>query len=103
MPSPGDPCPGFIAQTNRCWRMIYDKQLQANHCPDEPSWTVGGSAPQATAGGVVGLSRPPRGSHGIAGVRAAERRINRAWAELRPVLVDGKQVIVALSGRDDLN
>ena len=39
MPEPGDPCPGFIVQPERCWQMIYDKQLQANHCPEPPSWT----------------------------------------------------------------
>jgi hypothetical protein len=32
MPEPGDRCPGFVAQPGQCWQMIYDRQLQANHC-----------------------------------------------------------------------
>ncbi len=39
LPSPGDPCPGFIAEPGRCWQMIYSRQLQATHCHEEPSWT----------------------------------------------------------------
>lgn len=29
MPAPGDRCPGFIAEAGRCWRMLYDDNLQA--------------------------------------------------------------------------
>ena len=39
MPEPGEPCPGFIAEPSRCWRMVYSKQLQATHCRGAPSWT----------------------------------------------------------------
>ncbi len=39
MPSPGDPCPGFIAEPGRCWQMMYSHQLQATHCHETPSWT----------------------------------------------------------------
>ena len=39
MPEPGDPCPGFVAQPDQCWRMVYSHQLQATHCRETPSWT----------------------------------------------------------------
>ena len=29
----------FIAEPMECWRMIHDRQGQAAHCPEEPSWT----------------------------------------------------------------
>jgi hypothetical protein len=32
MPEPGDLSPGFIAVADRCWRMVYDRNLQATHC-----------------------------------------------------------------------
>src|SRR5581483_6063163 len=35
---PGDPCPGFIAQPDRCWRMVYDHNLQAAHCRGQVEW-----------------------------------------------------------------
>jgi len=38
MPQPGEPCPGFIAEPGRCWRMLYSHQLQATHCRQEPAW-----------------------------------------------------------------
>lgn len=25
-PLPGDPCPGFVAEPDRCWRMVYSRQ-----------------------------------------------------------------------------
>jgi hypothetical protein len=36
MPQPGDP---FVAEVGRCWRMIYDIRLQAQHCAEPPTWT----------------------------------------------------------------
>jgi len=36
MPQPGDPCPGFIAEPGRCWQMVYDRNLQANHYAEAP-------------------------------------------------------------------
>jgi hypothetical protein len=32
MPEPGQVCPGFMAEVGRCWRMVYDHNLQATHC-----------------------------------------------------------------------
>jgi hypothetical protein len=29
MPQPGDVCPGFMADAGRCWRVVYDRNLQA--------------------------------------------------------------------------
>jgi hypothetical protein len=39
MPEPGDPCPGFIAEPGRCWRMVYSGLMQATHCREAPAWT----------------------------------------------------------------
>jgi hypothetical protein len=39
MPEPGDSCPGFIAESGRCWQMVYSHQLQATDCGEAPSWT----------------------------------------------------------------
>ena len=39
MPTAGDPCPGFIVQPGRCWQNVYDRNLQATHCREEPGWT----------------------------------------------------------------
>jgi hypothetical protein len=39
MPKSGEPCPGFIAEADRCWRRVYSRQLQATHCQEGPSWT----------------------------------------------------------------
>ena len=40
MPAPGDPyASAFVAQAGQCWRMIHDRQGQAAHCLETPSWT----------------------------------------------------------------
>ena len=39
MPEPGDVSRGFIAEANRCWRMVYDHNFQATHCVEAPAWT----------------------------------------------------------------
>ena len=39
MPEPDDSCPGFMSAPGRCWRMLYDRNLQATHCCEAPSWT----------------------------------------------------------------
>ena len=51
MPQPGDRSPGFMAEPSRCWAMIYDRNLQATHCRDAPSWTGRWSHPRAIGGG----------------------------------------------------
>ena len=38
-PKPGDPCPGFMAEPDRCWRMVYSQQLQTTHCREKPTYT----------------------------------------------------------------
>jgi hypothetical protein len=37
MPAPGDVSPGIIAEADRCWRMVYDHNLQATYCDERPS------------------------------------------------------------------
>ena len=32
-------CPGFMAEPDRCWRMVYSPQLQATHCRETPTYT----------------------------------------------------------------
>jgi hypothetical protein len=39
MPQPGDRHPGFIVEPMRCWAMVYDGTMQADHCPERPNWT----------------------------------------------------------------
>lgn len=38
-PQPGEVCPGFVTQPDRCWRMVYDGCLQAAHCTAAPAWS----------------------------------------------------------------
>ena len=38
MPEPGDLISAFSAQPGRCFRMIYDVQLQAEHCRKPLAW-----------------------------------------------------------------
>jgi hypothetical protein len=40
MPQPGDPyANAFISEPMECWRMIHDRQGQATHCMETPTWT----------------------------------------------------------------
>jgi O-methyltransferase involved in polyketide biosynthesis len=36
----------FVSEPMQCWRMVHDRQLQATHCPEEPT---GIGAPNAVA------------------------------------------------------
>jgi hypothetical protein len=55
MPQHGDRHPGFIVEPMKCWAMVYDGTMQADHCPERPNWTGrGGSAPEAIVGGGCG-------------------------------------------------
>ena len=38
-PEPGDRHPGFTAEPMKCWALVYDGTMQADHCLDTPSWT----------------------------------------------------------------
>ena len=38
MPEPGDLIEAFSPLTDRCFRMIQSRQLQATHCRGEPTW-----------------------------------------------------------------
>ena len=40
MPEPGDPyANAFVSEPMQCWRMIHDRQGQADHCHETPFWT----------------------------------------------------------------
>ena len=28
-----------VVDVGRCWRMVYDRNLQSDHCYEAPSWT----------------------------------------------------------------
>jgi hypothetical protein len=38
MPQPGDLIIAFSVQPGRCFRMVYSRQLQADHCRRPPVW-----------------------------------------------------------------
>jgi hypothetical protein len=38
-PRPGHVSPGFMAEAGRCWRLVYDHNLQSTHCLEPPTWT----------------------------------------------------------------
>ncbi len=37
-PEPGDLISAFSPQPGRCFLMIYSRQLEADHCRQEPAW-----------------------------------------------------------------
>jgi hypothetical protein len=40
MPRPGDRyAQAFTVEPGQCWTMVHDRQGQATHCPETPSWT----------------------------------------------------------------
>ncbi len=39
VPRRGDVSPSFIAEVGWCWRMLYDRDLQATHYDKRPVWT----------------------------------------------------------------
>ena len=47
MSQPGGTCPGFVVDVGQCWRMVYDRNPQADHCSeaavlDQASISLGG-------------------------------------------------------------
>ena len=96
-PRPGDPCPGFVAQVDRCWRMVYSNQLQATHCRAEPSWTGRWFSPQGDRWiRVWACPDHLRGANGAPRVRPATRQVTRTIR----VLEDPRTVVrVALRSR----
>ena len=49
------------------WRVIHDRQLQATHCPEEPSWTGRWFAPSSDRGWRVWAC--PDHLDGLAGLK----------------------------------
>ena len=40
LPRPGDRyAQAFTVEPGQCWAMVHDRQGQATHCPETPSWT----------------------------------------------------------------
>jgi hypothetical protein len=39
MPEPGDRHQHFIVGPMKCWAMVYDGTMQADHCAERPNWT----------------------------------------------------------------
>ena len=73
MPVPGDISPGFIAEIDRCWRTIYDRNLQAAHCRGsvELLRPVVRPVRQAVVAGGGVCSPPHRGADGIEAATAS--------------------------------
>jgi hypothetical protein len=38
-PEPGDRHAGFLVEPMRCWALVYDRTMQADHCAEPPNWT----------------------------------------------------------------
>jgi hypothetical protein len=73
MPSPGDPyASAFVSEVGQCWRMVHDRQLQATHCPETPSWTGRWFAPSGKQWWRVWAC--PGHLEGLTGLREFGRR-----------------------------
>jgi hypothetical protein len=62
IPQQGDRHPGFIVEPMKCWAMIYDGTMQADHLPGAAE--LDGAAVQSQRRSLVagvGLPGPPRG------------------------------------------
>jgi hypothetical protein len=46
MPQPGDRHPGFVVESMKCWAMVYDGTMQADHCAEQPNCTGGWFSPK---------------------------------------------------------
>jgi hypothetical protein len=56
VPRPGDRHPGFVVEVGKCWALVYDGTLQADHCAEPPNWTGRWHSPSATDGGGPGAA-----------------------------------------------
>ena len=77
MPQPGDRyAQAFIEQPGQCWAFVHDRQGQATHCSETPSWTGRWFAPsgkrwwrvwscEAHLDGLTGLRQFGARSEGI--------------------------------------
>jgi hypothetical protein len=72
MPQPGDACPGFIAEAGRCWQNVYDRNLQATHCPEAPTATGRWFSPKGDRWFPVWAC--PEHLEGLTGLREFGRR-----------------------------
>jgi hypothetical protein len=54
MPELGDPyASAFVMEPMKCWRMVHE--LQADHCPETPSWTGRWFSPAGEVARLGGL------------------------------------------------
>jgi hypothetical protein len=53
MPEPGERSPGFYVEPNRGWALVYDRNLQSDHCLEPPEWTGRYRTPKKYAWFVV--------------------------------------------------
>jgi hypothetical protein len=67
MPKPGEPCPGFTAEPDRCWRMLYDRTSRRRTAARRRSGRVGGSRREVTVGSAVWAC--PDHLEGLTGLR----------------------------------
>ena len=72
MPEPGDPyANAFVSDPMQCWRMIHDRQGQADHCGRDAVVDRTLVQSQATAGGAWSC---PDHIEGLTGLREFGRR-----------------------------
>jgi hypothetical protein len=72
MPEPGDLyASAFIVEPMQCWRMVHAAGLQADHCPETPSWTGRWFPPRGDMVSGVGVQRAPRRVDRPQGVRGS--------------------------------
>jgi hypothetical protein len=69
IPHTGDVSPGFIAEAGRCWRMVYDHNLQATRCAEPPAWTGRWRSPRGDR--WFGVWACPEHREGSTGLRLA--------------------------------
>jgi hypothetical protein len=71
--SPGDPyANAFVSEVGQCWRMVHDRQGQAAHCLETPTWTGRWFAPSGERWWRVWAC--PDHLEGLTGLREFGRR-----------------------------
>ena len=71
-PSPGDRCPGFVAQPRRWWAFVH-RQAEATQCTETRAWTGRRLSPSGDRWRVREPPRTPRRLDGVERVRPPAR------------------------------
>ena len=80
MPALGDRHPGFVSESMRCWALVYDGTMQADHCSEQPNWTGRWFSPSGDRWWRVWRYPDHGRADGVEGVRpAALSRLTLRW------------------------